>query len=195
MKKGMITKKVDVTVSPTKNSGLSLKDSKWISPEPKVIEVNESNTPNTGRYLVIPKSAPNLQSRIRAGDWDVMNKTLNVSITETNDLFVLEWLAAVNSRRKAAEKSPFPDFEHDQIALIFLTGDNNRIVGLKLKGIELMSHKSSFGGTPKHLTHEVVFKYENTEKIVFNVEDKPSPPDNELADEEWSTVELEIKTK
>jgi len=193
MKKGTITKKVDV--SPAKNSGLSLKDAKWISPEPKVIEVNEANTLNTERYLVIPKSAPKLQSHIRAGAWDVMNKTLHVSISETKDLFVLEWLNAVNSRRKAAANSPFPDFEYDQIAIVFLTGDGNRIVGLKLKGIELVNHTTAFGGTPKNLTHEVTFKYETTEKITFSVEDKPMPPDNEIADEEWATVELAPKTE
>lgn len=188
-----MTKKAEFCAA--KHSGLSLKDSKWISPEPRVIEVNESTLPNTERYLVIPKSAPALQSQIRVGEWDVLHHTISVYIGETKELFVMEWLAAVNSRRKSAEKSPFPDFEYDQLALIFLSGEGNRIVGLKLRGIELVAHKTTFGGSPKNLTHEVVFKYETTEKITFAVDDKPPLSGNEEADHEWSEVVLEPQTK
>jgi hypothetical protein len=193
MKKGTITKKVDV--SPTKNSGLSLKDAKWISPEPKVIEVNDSVLPNTERYLLIPKSAPQLQANIRAKSWDVLNHTLCVNIRETKDLFVLEWLNAVNHRRKVAEKSPFPDFEYDQIAMVFLSGEGNRVVGLKLKGIELVNHTANFS-EPKSLSYDVTFKYEQTEKINFVTEEKKwSQTGNDEADEEWSEVTLEPQTK
>jgi hypothetical protein len=193
MKKGIVTKKAEF--SPTKNSGLSLKDAKWISPTPKVLEINDSNTPNTERYLVIPKSAPQLQSSIRVHAWDVMNHLLTVSITESRTLFVLEWLNAVNNRRKVAEKSPFPDFEYDQLALIFLTGEGQRLVGLKLKGIQLMSHTTNFG-TLNNLSHEVVFKYEETEKVTFAQEEKKfTQTGNDEADEEWSEVVLEPKTK
>lgn len=190
MKKGTV-----VTAAPVKATGLSLKDAKWISPQPKVIEVNEATLPNTERYLVIPKSAPHLQSHIRAGVWNVLDKSITLAIRETKDLFVMEWLASVNTRHKAAAKSPFPDFECDQLAVVFLSGQGTRIIGMKLKGIELVAHTTSFGGEPKNLTHEVVFKYDETEKLKFTSEDTPPLSNNEKADEEWAEVILEPQTK
>lgn len=190
MKKGTV-----VTAAPVKaTAGLSVKDAKWISPQPKVVEVNESTLPNTERYLVIPKSAPHLQSHIKAGVWNVLEKHITLAIRETKDLFVMEWLSSVNTRHKAAAKSPFPDFESDQIAVVFLSGQGTRIVGMKLKGIELVAHTTSFGGEPKYLTHDVVFKYDETERLKFMADDSPPMSNNEKADQEWAEVILEPKT-
>ena len=107
-KKGYVTKVAEF--SPAKNSGLSLKDAKWLSPTPKIVEVNEATLPNTEDYLVIPRSAPHLQENITAGHWDIKGHTISLSIRETKELSVMDWLLGVNARRKSAEKSPFPDF-------------------------------------------------------------------------------------
>jgi hypothetical protein len=139
---------------------------------------------------------PQLTKYTNKVKWDSVKKTLKIQIEETAGFEVYEWLQYVNRRHKEAQSGPFNiDLQEDAVELKSLSEQGNALATFRFKGISLEKHtcvfasQDTFSSGKGNLAHHIVLMYQNMELLESEEIEDPSVDNNELADEEWQTVE------
>jgi len=170
-----------------------------LRPKPKVTVKSTRTAPDNRKFYAIAKTCPSIRSQVLGVQWNAAKKTVRMLLEEDGHFTAFGWFSTLTARREDLQKSPFADLEQDALALCFLDVSEKEVVRYKLIGLQLLDHQCSLEGgheadTFKPLTHDILIQYDKLERLEpHRIEDDIPFNEDEIADEEWSEVNLEVK--
>ena len=120
-----------------------------------------TNLPMCNRFLLTPRHNEILAQVIHDVKWKAVSRKLRISVYETGNLDVFNWMEYMRKREKVAQEGPFVDWEEDALLLQMFDEKGEEIDSLKFKNISLVSHRCHFDMTAtQHLTHVLTVQYQ-----------------------------------
>lgn len=169
---------------------IELKEIKPHQCDPPHNSVKSKESVSANRFALIPKQMPHLSKNIKTLTWDSLDCTLSLMIQETPRFEVYQWLQYIKQVWAEAQQGPFIDLS-DCLHLIFYNSDGEVLTTFKFGSINVLADSCSMPELYEcdELRHYVTLSYKKVQMLDKN-EDTPTPEaTNELADEEWQTIE------
>ena len=164
------------------------------SPNPPLKIRKPRSMPTGGRFKFVPKQMPHLAEYVKSVKWSSDSKRILLEIAETPAFDVYTWIEYIDKRQKEIQKGPFVNLNEDLISLHFLDENDQEIAQVKLINISLARHcckLNAEGSKDKPLRHQIVLGYQE-EKLILPPPEETEPDqfNNNVADEEWTEVEV-----
>lgn len=122
--------------------------------------------PSCNRFVLTPQHNKELAQHIYDVKWKAVSKKLRVSITETPDLEVFQWMEYMRDRHKEVQSGPFVNLDEDALLLQMFDKEGNVIGSLKFKNLSLVGHRCHFDMTSVGgLSHTLTIQYQEAKKL------------------------------
>jgi hypothetical protein len=170
-----------------------------LRPKPRITVRCARTAPDNRKFYAIAKTCPSIRSLVKSVEWNAAKKTVKMHMEEDGHFTAFGWFSTLSARREDLQKSPFADLEQDALALCFLDASEKEVARYKLIGLQLLDHECYLesgheADAFRPLTHSIVVQYDKVERLEpHRVEEYDVMDADEIADEEWSEVNLEVK--
>ena len=159
----------------------------------------KNQRPSVTKFELKPKYMPFLSDFVKEVNWNCAEKKITIAIEETPRFEAFEWFSTINKRNAEAQKSPFADLEQNSMILVMKDSCDKEVKTVKFSNIGLIDHNcflgeaNSWGASASDFVrHTITLSYYDCEVINNKEEsfDLSVNDDNEIADEEWQSVEV-----
>lgn len=179
--------------------GEPLLNNTTLSPRPRVTVRSRLEYPDSGKFHVVARSCPQLQELVTNVKLHAVSKSVHLTCEENSTFDVFRWFITLNERRQMLMSSPFKDLEQESMVICFFDSYEREVGRWKVSGLSLLSHECGLGRPEdaakfQPLTHQLVLLYDKAEVLeVKSVADDAPLTQNEIADEEWSQINLSVR--
>jgi hypothetical protein len=170
-----------------------------LRPKPRINVRCARTAPDNRKFYAIAKTCPAIRSQVKNVRWNAAKQTVRLLLEEDGHFTAFGWFSTLSARRDEIQKSPFADLEQDALALCFLDSSEKEVARYKLVGLQLLDHACDLEAGHeaeafRPLTHNILIQYDRVERLEPHRIEEPDLRDaDEIADEEWSEVNLEVK--
>lgn len=157
---------------------------------------SRNEKPSNNNFIFRPRAFPQIGENVEGLNWNSVNKTITVSIAETAQFEVYQWMKYVIEKSQEVQKSPFTNLDANCLTITFQDHSGKDIAEIRFKNLSITNHecglyKKTDSEESDYLNYLITLSYQYDEFVLSKTKEEskdfPAPPDD--ADSEWQTVE------